>query len=161
MANKIDVKLILELLQTPMSQREIIETRHISSKSITAVCRRAAELGVSFADLEDKSDDEVYLLFFLDTYRKETVYAPVNYEYVHGELISTRISLRFRPLCRRATRKALPSTSRALRCSRILHTSWRSTLIRRTSRTIRTSGLKRSTHSPFTRCCRSSLNCGD
>ena len=51
MANKIDVKLILELLQTPMSQREIIKTRHISSKSITAVCRRAAELGVSYADL--------------------------------------------------------------------------------------------------------------
>ena len=51
MANKINVKLILELLQTPMSQREIIETRHISSKSITAVCRRAAELGISYADL--------------------------------------------------------------------------------------------------------------
>ena len=66
MANKINVKLILELLQTPMSQREIIETRHISSKSITAVCRRAAELGVSYADLVDKSDDEVYLLFFPD-----------------------------------------------------------------------------------------------
>ena len=55
MANKIDVKLILELLQTPMSQREIIKTRHISSKSITAVCRRAAELGVSYADLADKT----------------------------------------------------------------------------------------------------------
>ena len=53
MANKIDVKLILELLQTPMSQREIIKTRHISSKSITTVYRRAAELGVSYADLTD------------------------------------------------------------------------------------------------------------
>ena len=86
MANKIDVKLILELLQTPMSQREIIKTRHISSKSITAVCRRAAELGVSYADLAAKSDYEVYLLFFPDKFQKETVYAPVNYEYVHGEL---------------------------------------------------------------------------
>ncbi len=94
MANKIDVKLILELLQTPMSQREIIETRHISSKSITAVCRRAAELGVSFADLADKSDDEVYLLFFPYKFRKETVYAPVNYEYVHGELKKTGVTLK-------------------------------------------------------------------
>ena len=80
MANKIDVKLILELLQIPMSQREIIETRHISSKSITAVCRRAAELGVSYADMADKSDEEVYLLFLPDKFQKETVYAPVNYE---------------------------------------------------------------------------------
>ncbi|WP_242836554.1 hypothetical protein [Ruminococcus flavefaciens] len=86
MANKINVKLILELLQPPMSQRQIEETRHISSKSITAVCRRAAELGVSYADLADKSDDEVYLLFFPDKFQKETVYAPINYEYVHGEL---------------------------------------------------------------------------
>ncbi len=40
MVSKINVKLILELLQTPMSQRQIINTRHISSKSITAVCNR-------------------------------------------------------------------------------------------------------------------------
>ena len=94
MANKIDAKLILELLQTPMSQREIIKTRHISSKSITAVCRRAAELGVSYEDLADKSDDEVYILFFPDKFQKETVYAPVNYEYVHGELKKTRVTLK-------------------------------------------------------------------
>ena len=61
MSNIINVKLILEFLQTPMSQREIIETRHISSKSITAVCRRTAELGVSYAYLADKSDAEVYM----------------------------------------------------------------------------------------------------
>lgn len=94
MANKIDVKLILELLQTPMSQREIVKTRHISSKSITAVCRRAAELGVSYADLADKSDDEVYLLFFPDKFQKETMYAPVNYEYIHSELKKTGVTLK-------------------------------------------------------------------
>ena len=94
MANKINVKLILELLQTPMSQREIIETRHISSKSITAVCRRAAELGISYADLVDKSDDEVYLLFFPDKFQKETMYASVNYEYVHSELKKTGVTLK-------------------------------------------------------------------
>ena len=94
MANKIDVKLILELLQTTMSQREIVKTRHISSKSIMAVCRRAAELGVSYADLADKSDDEVYLLFFPDKFQKETMYAPVNYEYIHSELKKTGVTLK-------------------------------------------------------------------
>ena len=84
MANKINVKLILELLQTPMSQRQIINTRHISSKSITAVCNRAAELGISYKDVVDKDDDEVYTLFFPEKFQKETVYAPVDYEYVHN-----------------------------------------------------------------------------
>ena len=80
MANKINVKLILELLQTPMSQRQIINTRHISSKSITAVCNRAAELGISYKDVADKDDDEVYTLFFPEKFRKETVYASIDYE---------------------------------------------------------------------------------
>ena len=75
--------------------------------------------------------------------------------------IFTRILLPFRLPCRRAMRKALTSISRALKCSRTSPTSWRNTLIRRTSRTIRTNGSKRLTHSPFTRCFRSSLNCGD
>lgn len=142
MANKIDAKLILELLQTPMSQREIIKTRHISSKSITAVCRRAAELGVSYADLVDKSDDEVYLLFFPDKFQKETVYAPVNYEYVHGELKKTGVTLKLlwqeykdgvKVVFRSDTQSSvmiMPSmssrtTSRiTLRTSRVLYVKW-------------------------------------
>ena len=94
MANKINVKLILELLQTPMSQRQIINTRHISSKSITAVCNRAAELGISYKDVVDKDDDEVYTLFFPEKFQKETVYAPVDYEYVHNELKKPGVTLK-------------------------------------------------------------------
>lgn len=43
----------------------------------------------------------------------------------------------------------------------VKYTSWQNMLIRRTSRTIPMNGSKRSTHSPFTRCCRSSSSCGD
>ena len=91
MADKIDVKLVLELRQSNMSQRAIATSRHISTKSIAAVWKRADTLGVSYADVADKSDDEVYLLFFPDKFRKETVYAPVNYEYVHSELKKTGV----------------------------------------------------------------------
>ena len=94
MADKINVKLVLELRQANMSQRAIAASRHISTKSVAAVWKRADDLGVSYADVADKSDDEVYLLFFPDKFRKETVYAPVNYEYVHGELKKTGVTLK-------------------------------------------------------------------
>ena len=94
MADKIDVKLILELRQTNMSQRAIAASRHISTKSVAAVWRRADALGVSYADVAGKSDEEVYLLFFPDKFRKETVYTPVNYEYVHSELKKTGVTLK-------------------------------------------------------------------
>ena len=44
MADKIDVKLILELRQANMSQRAIAASRHISTKSVAAVWKRADAL---------------------------------------------------------------------------------------------------------------------
>ena len=94
MAKKIDVKLLLELRQANMSQRAIASTRHISTKSVAAVWRRADELGISLADVTDKTSDEVYTLFFPEKFRKETVYAPVDYEYVHSELKKPGVTLK-------------------------------------------------------------------
>ena len=92
MADKINVKLLLELRKANMSQRAIAASRHISTKSVAAVRKRADALSVSYADVADKSDDEVYLLFFPDKFRKETVYAHVNYEYVHNYSSRSHIS---------------------------------------------------------------------
>ena len=94
MADKINVRLLLELRQANMSQRAIAASRHISTKSVATVWKRADALGVSYSDVADKSDDEVYLLFFPDKFRKETVYDPVNYEYVHSELKKTDVTLK-------------------------------------------------------------------
>ena len=41
MADKIDVKLVLELRQTNLSQRAIAASRHISMKSVAEVWKRA------------------------------------------------------------------------------------------------------------------------
>lgn len=94
MADKINVKLLLELRQEDMSQRTIAASRHISTKSVSAVWKRADALGVSYADVADKSDDEVYLLFFPDKFRKETMYAPIDYENIHAELKKTGVTLK-------------------------------------------------------------------
>ncbi len=82
----IDMKLLLELRQTKKSQRAIASTRHISTKSVAAVWRRADELGINLTDVADKTPDEIYTLFFPEKFQKETVYAPVDYGYVHNEL---------------------------------------------------------------------------
>ena len=94
MANKIDVKLLLELRQANMSQRAIASTRHISTKSVAAVWKRADELGISLSDVANKTPDEVYTLFFPEKFRKETVYASIDYEYVHNELKKPGVTLK-------------------------------------------------------------------
>ena len=101
MAKKIDVKLLLELRQANMSQRAIASTRHISTKSVAAVWRRADELGISLADVTDKTSDEVYTLFFPEKFRKETMYAAVDYEYVQITLTQHHLQGVLRPASRR------------------------------------------------------------
>jgi hypothetical protein len=71
MAKKIDVKLLLKLRQANMSQRAIASTRHISTKSVAAVWRKADELGISLEDVANKTPDEVYTLFFRRNFEKK------------------------------------------------------------------------------------------
>ena len=60
MARKIKVKLILELRAAQISQREICRTRKISHHSVIDVYRIADQLGITYEDIKDKSEEEVY-----------------------------------------------------------------------------------------------------
>lgn len=60
MARKIQVKLILLLRSTGMSQRAICQSRHMSRSSVSEVFRIADEQNVTYADVESKSSAEVY-----------------------------------------------------------------------------------------------------
>ncbi len=60
MANRINVKLILELKSGGMSQDEIARTRHMSRTSVSTVARIAREKDISYEDIRDLNDD--YLL---------------------------------------------------------------------------------------------------
>ena len=85
MARKIQVKLILLLRSTGMSQRAICQSRHMSRSSVSEVFRIADEQNVTYADVESKSSAEVYSMFYPDKYPEETTYSPVDYAYVHNE----------------------------------------------------------------------------
>lgn len=94
MAKKIKVKLILELRAAQMSQREICRTRKISQHSVGDVYRIADELGIIYNDVKDKSDEEVYRMFYPDKYVSEVLYKVPDYSYIHTELKKTGVNLK-------------------------------------------------------------------
>ena len=94
MANKIKVKLILELREAQMSQREICRSRKMSQHSVGDVYKIADKLGISYKDLLDKTEEEVYKLFFPDKYSIESLYEEPDFEYVHKELKRTGVTLK-------------------------------------------------------------------
>ena len=94
MANKIRVKLILELRSAGMSRNLIASTRHISRNSVSEVFRIADEKGVNYKDIQNLSAQEVYRLFYPDKHAVESMYSDPNYEYVHAELKKVGVTLK-------------------------------------------------------------------
>ena len=94
MAKKIKVKLILELRATQISQREICRTRKISQHSVIDVYKIADKLGITYEDVKDKSEEEVYRMFYPDKFTSESLYNKPDYSYVHGELKKTGVNLK-------------------------------------------------------------------
>ena len=66
MANKIRVKLILELRDAHMSRNSIAATRNMSRNSVSEVLHLADEMQIRYEDIKDLSEDEVYQMFFPD-----------------------------------------------------------------------------------------------
>lgn len=94
MAKKIKVKLVLELRAAQLSQREICRSRKMSQHSVGDVCRRASELSITYDDVKDKSDEEVYRMFYPDKYVSEMLYKLPDYSYIHTELKKTGVNLK-------------------------------------------------------------------
>lgn len=94
MANKINVKLIMELKAAGLSQNTIAKTRHISKASVSDVVHIAYEKRISYEDIRDKSDDEIYRLFYPDKFAVETMFRQPDYPYVHNELKKVGVTLK-------------------------------------------------------------------
>lgn len=91
---KINVKLIMELLNANMSRNQIAATRHIGKHSVDDVKRIAAEKSITFEDIKDMSEDDVYRIFFPDRNQLEELFEKPDYEYVHAELKKTGVTLK-------------------------------------------------------------------
>ena len=94
MANKIKVKLILELRSAHMGRNAIARSRHMSVNSVGDVFHIADRLGITFEDIRDKDDAEVYRMFYPDRHTVENMYHQPDYEYIHNELKRVGVTLK-------------------------------------------------------------------
>ena len=94
MANKINVKLILELRAAGLSRNTIASTRHISKHSVSDVMHIADEKGITYDDVKSLPEEAVYRMFFPDKYAVEELYEQPDYEYIHQELKKVGVTLK-------------------------------------------------------------------
>lgn len=93
MAKKINVRLILQLNDSGMSQDDIARTRHMSKTSVNAVVTIARLKGITFLGVMGMSDADLYKLFFPEKMTAEDIYELPDYEYVHEELKKVGVTL--------------------------------------------------------------------
>ena len=94
MAKKIQVKLILELRASHMSRNAIAHTRHMSVNSVGDVFHIADMLGVTYMDVQDMDEMEVYRMFYPEKHLTENMYKQPDYAYVHRELRKVGVTLK-------------------------------------------------------------------
>lgn len=94
MAKQINVRAILGGYFKGLSQNEIARTRHVSKHSVKDVVLLARLKGyTSLDDVSQMTDGELYQDFFPDKLSSSTVFAPVDYSYVHKELNRVGVTL--------------------------------------------------------------------
>lgn len=106
MARKIQVRLIMQRRAAGLSQSEIARIHHMSKTSVSEVFRIAQERQISFADLEGRSNEECYRMFFPEKQTQEEVFEQPDYAAVHRELPRTGVTLKllwkeYRDRCKR------------------------------------------------------------
>lgn len=94
MAKRINVKLILQLHESGLSQNKIASTRHLSKTSINTVLKIAKKLGIDYSGIKNMDEMETYHLFFPDKALPEDIYELPDYEYVHKELKRVGVTLK-------------------------------------------------------------------
>ncbi len=93
--NKIKVKLILELRDKGLNRSEIAASRHISRRHVNEVFKRALALGLKFADIAEKSEDDVYKIIYpYKFFMEDSLYTAPDYSAVHIELKRVGVNLR-------------------------------------------------------------------
>ena len=71
---KINPKLILELIESGMSRRQICSSRHVSSHTVSEVKQIAEKNNITTKDIKNMSEDDVYRMFFPDRNQLEDMY---------------------------------------------------------------------------------------
>ena len=112
MANKIKAKLALQLREAGVSANKIYEAHRISKKSQREVLEAAASLKITYADVAEMPDDEVYRLLFPDRNNHASVFEEPDWDYVHKEMAKVGVTLQllhseYRDVCTESGKVAM------------------------------------------------------
>lgn len=94
MVRKIRAKRVLRLCEQGLSGRAVARSLGMSRDSVVLVVKTARDAHVSFADVADMSDDDVYGLLFPGRGVHESVYQQPDYVSVHRELARAGVTLK-------------------------------------------------------------------
>jgi len=94
MVRKIRAKLVLELRAQGLSARSIAAGQGISRNSIASVLEAADRLNISWRDVAELPEHEVYELVFPGRSEHRSVYAQPNWDTVHKELARVGVTLK-------------------------------------------------------------------
>lgn len=94
MVRKIPAKLVLELRAQGLSARAIAAGQGISRNSIASVLEAADRVSLSWDDISESSESEVYELLFPGRGDRQSVYAQPDWDIVHKELAKVGITLK-------------------------------------------------------------------
>lgn len=94
MARKIPVKLVMQYRDQGFSRNMIAKTQKVGRSSVSEVFKRADKLKLTYEDIEELSDNEVYRKFFPERHQSEVLYTLPDYEKIHKELQGVGVTLK-------------------------------------------------------------------
>ena len=94
MVRRIKAKLILKLRADGLSGRAISTSLGASRRSIASVLEAAEQRNISWDDVQEKSENEVYALLFPGRGDHESIYAQPDWAAIHRELAKVGVTLK-------------------------------------------------------------------
>lgn len=94
MARKIPVKLVMQFRAQGMSRKAISDAKKIGRDSVAEVFTRAEVQQIQYEDIKERSEDEIYRLFFPEKYQSEILYTLPDYKQVQKELTGDGVTLK-------------------------------------------------------------------
>lgn len=84
----------MELRDQGMARRSIAKTRHMSMGSVFQVFDIADERGITWIQVKDLGEEQVYSLFQPERNVRESVFEELDWSYVHTEMAKVGVNLR-------------------------------------------------------------------
>lgn len=93
MYKKVRVKPILELIFIGQTNTQIANALSVSRATVIKIRNKNLELKLSMEEVREKTDDEIYELFYPDSFKRKTEYEEIDPIYIHEELKRTGVTL--------------------------------------------------------------------